>query len=365
MNQIKLAIIGVGNCASSLVQGISYYRNKTAEDQIGLSFWDIGGYKPFDVEVVAAFDIDQRKVHQPLAQALFSPPNNTTIFQRDLNLSDIKVSMGKVLDGVSEHVLNYPEHQRFVIADTPEASKESVVKLLKDSKAEVMINYLPVGSQKATEFYAECALEAGVGFVNCMPVFIASDPKWSQRFKEAKLPVIGDDMKSQIGATIIHRTLTSLFEKRGVKLTSTYQMNVGGNTDFLNMSNRQRMESKKITKTKSLQSTLKNPLSEENIYSSAGDFIPWLKDNKVCFIRLEGQVFGDIPMNVELRLSVEDSANSAAIALDAIRCCKVAMDRGLYGPIEEAAAYLMKHPPQQFPDDEAYDKLAKFTKPIC
>jgi myo-inositol-1-phosphate synthase len=360
MGKIKVAIIGVGNCASSLIQGIHYYQDKSEKDAIGLMNWDIAGYKPFDVGVVAAFDIDSRKVGKDVNQAIFSAPNCTTVFQQDIPDSGTKVSMGCVLDGVSEHMAGYDEKATFKIAGVEEATQEDVVKQLTQSGAEILINYLPVGSQKATEFYAECALEAGVGFINCIPVFIASSPKWADRFKEKNLPIIGDDIKAQFGATIAHRILADIFRKRGVKLERTYQINTGGNTDFLNMLNRERLDSKKISKTEAVQSVAAERLDPENIHIGPSDYVPWQKDNKVCFLRMEGKLFGGVPMNLEMRLSVEDSPNSAGVAIDSIRCMKVALDRGeggiLYGP----SAYFKKHPPKQYTDDQAHKMTQEF-----
>jgi myo-inositol-1-phosphate synthase len=362
MKKIKIALIGVGNCHSSLVQGIHYYRDKDGEDAVGLMHWDIGGYKPYDIEVVAAFDIDKRKVGKDVADAIFEKPNCTTVFCKDIPKTGVKVNMGRILDGFSEHMRNYPESQTFVPTDEPEPEKEGVVAILRESGAEMVLNYLPVGSEKAVRFYAECALGAEVGFVNNMPVFIASDPKWAKRFEEKTLPIIGDDVKSQTGATIIHRTLTDLFKKRGVQLTRTYQLNTGGNTDFLNMLNRTRLLSKKESKTEAVQSVASRRLEEDNIHIGPSDYVPWQKDNKVCFIRMEGKLFGDVPMNLELRLSVEDSPNSAGVVIDAIRCCKLALERGEGGVLYSPSAYFMKHPPRQYSDDEAFRMTEAFIQ---
>ena len=361
MEKIKIAIAGVGNCASSLLQGIEYYKGKNREDAIGLMHWDIGGYRPHDIEVVAAFDIDKRKVGKDVSEAVFSPPNCTTVFCGSLPKTNIIVQMGRVLDGVSEHMKNYDQKRTFVISDEKEPTKEEVIGTLKESGAEMLLNYLPVGSDKAVKFYAECALEAGIGFINNMPVFIASDPEWIKRFREKNIPVIGDDIKSQLGATITHRTLVDLFRKRGVKLDRTYQLNTGGNTDFLNMLNRSRLASKKESKTEAVQSVLNGGrLDDENIHIGPSDYVPWQKDNKLCFIRMEGRLFGDVPMNLELRLSVEDSPNSAGVAIDAVRCCKLALKRGKGGVLYSPSAYFMKHPPKQFTDDAAYRMLEEF-----
>ncbi len=360
MGKIKIAIVGVGNCASSLIQGIYYYRLKSEKDAIGLMNWDIGGYKPYDIEVTAAFDVDKRKVGQDVHNAIFAKPNCTAIFCDDIPPAGVKVNMGKILDGFSQHMNEYEEELTFVLADEKEPNKDQVVKILKDSGAEILINYLPVGSQKATEFYAECALEAGVGFINCIPVFIASNPEWAKRFEMKNLPIIGDDIKAQFGATITHRILTDFFKKRGVKLERTYQINTGGNTDFLNMLEKKRLDSKKISKTEAVQSVTAERLHDRNVHIGPSDYVPWQKDNKVCFLRMEGKLFGDVPMNIELRLSVEDSPNSAGVAIDSIRCCKIALDRGeggiLYGP----SAFFKKHPPKQYSDDEAYQLTQQF-----
>ncbi len=360
MAKIKIAVAGVGNCFSSLWQGINYYKDKSADQAIGLMHWEIGGYKPSDIEVVAAFDIDKRKVGRDVADAIFAPPNCTTVFCKDIPQTGVKVQMGKVLDGFSEHMKDYPEERTFVIADEPELSKDEIVKILKDSETEVFLNYLPVGSEKAVRFYAECALEAGVGYINNMPVFIASDPSWAKRFEDKNIPIIGDDIKSQLGATITHRTLANLFKRRGVKLERTYQLNTGGNTDFLNMLNRHRLKSKKLSKTEAVQSVLPQPLPAEDIHIGPSDFVPWQKDNKVAFIRMEGKLFGDVPMHLELRLSVEDSPNSAGVAIDSIRCCKIALERGIGGVLTSPSAYFMKHPPIQMTDDEAYKNTEDF-----
>jgi len=333
MSGIKIAIVGVGNCASSLLQGIEYYREKP-QDLIGLMHWDIGGYQPGDISVVAAFDIDQRKVGQDVHAAIFAPPNCTIVFCPDLPPAGVTVQMGKILDGVSSHMREYDDKYTFVVADRAEPSTADVLKIIKDSGADMLLNYLPVGSEEATRFYAECALQAGVAFINNMPVFIASDPLWAQRFKERKLPLIGDDIKAQLGATITHRVLTDLFKKRGVKLERTYQLNTGGNTDFLNMLNHRRLASKKVSKTEAVQSVSATRLADENIHIGPSDFVPWQKDNKVCFLRMEGKLFGGVDMNIELRLSVEDSPNSAGVAIDAIRCAKLALNRRQGGILE-------------------------------
>lgn len=362
MGNIKIAIVGVGNCASSLIQGIHYYREKTPQDAIGLMHWEIGGYKPGDIEVVVAFDIDKRKVGVDVHEAIFSAPNCTAVFCSDLPKSEVTVRMGRILDGFSDHMKNYDERRTFILADEPEPTEEEVVKMLKESGAEILLNYLPVGSEEATRFYAGCALKAGLAFVNNMPVFIASDSegRWARHFEEAGLPIIGDDIKAQMGATIVHRTLTDLFAKRGVKLERTYQLNTGGNTDFLNMLDRNRLASKKESKTEAVQAVAAHRMDEDNIHIGPSDYVPWQNDNKVCFIRMEGKLFGDVPMNLELRLSVEDSPNSAGVAIDSIRCAKLALDRGQGGILEAPSAYFCKHPPRQFTDDEAYQMTEQF-----
>jgi myo-inositol-1-phosphate synthase len=358
---INVAVVGVGNCASSLIQGIAHYSNGGANEQIGLSHWDLGGYRPRDLKIVAAWDIDERKVGRDVAEAIFAPPNCTAIFCDHVAETGTKVRMGKILDGVAEHMGNFPDERTFMLADgQSEPTKAEVVGVLRDSDADVMVNYLPVGSQKATEFYAECALEAQVAFVNCMPVFIGSDETWAKRFEEAGVPVIGDDIKAQLGATIVHRVLTDLFKKRGVKLDRTYQLNTGGNTDFLNMLERTRLASKKISKTEAVQSVAQHRLDPDNIHVGPSDYVAWQNDNKICFLRMEGQLFGGVPMNLELRLSVEDSPNSAGVAIDLIRCARLAMDRGMSGAIHAPAAAFCKHPPRQVPDDEAFANLERF-----
>jgi len=359
MKEIRIAIGGLGNCASALIQGIHYYK-KIKEgngSSPGLMHYDLGGYTPNNIKVVAAFDIDKRKVGKPLDEAMLSKPNCTKVFHRVNGRNSIKVHMGNVLDGVAEHMLNYPEDRRFVLSS---AKPANIVRILKETKTDIFLNYLPVGSEKATAFYAEACLKSGVSFINCIPVFIVSDETWARRFEKQGIPVIGDDVKSQIGATIIHRALAKLFEDRGVKIDRTYQLNVGGNTDFLNMLNSARLKMKKISKTEAVQSQIMVPLAGEDIHIGPSDYIPWLNDNKVCFLRMEGQGFGSIPLNIEVRLSVEDSPNSAGVVIDAIRCCKIARDRKLGGPLVSPSAYFMKHPPRQFSDDVARDMVEDF-----
>jgi len=362
MKKIKIGIVGIGNCASSLVQGINYYRNNEANKTIGLMHWDIGGYMPHDIEVSAAFDIDRRKVGKDVADAIFESPNCTKVFYRDIRATGVNVRMGQVLDGISEHMRHYDDRYTFLPADDPEPGKDEVVRELVESGTEILLNYVPVGSEKAAQFYAECALKAGIGFVNNMPVFIASDPIWSKRFEDSNIPIIGDDIKSQLGATIVHRTLTDLFKKRGVELEHTYQLNTGGNTDFLNMLNRNRLMSKKESKTEAVQSVAASRIDDRNIHIGPSDYVAWQKDNKICFLRMEGRLFANIPMSLELRLSVEDSVNSAGVVIDAVRCCKLALDRGEGGVLYSPSAYFMKHPPRQYSDDQAFHMTEAFIR---
>ena len=359
MKKIKLAIAGLGNCASSLIQGIEYYKNSDDGNCIGLMHRSVGGYRPGDIEVVAAFDIDERKVGRDVSDAIFAPPNCTKVFYPEVPYMGVEVKKGPVLDGVAPHMSSYEDNKTFVVSD---AEPCDVVGELEDSGAEVLINYMPVGSEKASRFYAQAALDAGIGYVNCMPVFIASDPAWAKKFKDAGVPIVGDDVKSQIGATIVHRTLAKLFSDRGCKLDRTYQLNTGGNTDFLNMLNQERLKSKKISKTEAVQSVLDVPLMADDIHIGPSDYVPWQKDNKICFLRMEGRIFGDVPINLELRLSVEDSPNSGGSTIDAIRVCKLAIDRKIGGPLIEISAYTMKHPPIQYPDFLARELVEKFIK---
>lgn len=362
MEKIKVAIIGVGNCASSLIQGIHHYKKKHSGDCIGLMHWRIGQYEPGDIEVVAAFDIDSRKVNKDISDAIFADPNCTKSFNKEIPPSGVIVTMGKILDGISEHMKEYEDRHTFSPAKFSEPDMDDIVQILKHQQAQVLLNYLPVGSESATRFYTECALEANVAFINNMPSFIASDPDWANRFKQKGLPLIGDDIKSQIGATIIHRVLVDLFKKRGVKLEHTYQLNTGGNTDFLNMLNKSRLKSKKESKTEAVQSIMAHRLNDEDIHIGPSDYIPWQKDNKICFLRIEGRIFGDVPMNLELRLSVEDAPNSAGVTIDAIRCVKLALDAGLGGVLLAPSSFFCKHPPMQYTDDEAYSLTEEFIK---
>jgi myo-inositol-1-phosphate synthase len=357
MKPIKVAMIGVGNCASSLVQGVAYYRQNNSSQ--GLIHDKIGGYGAGDVDFVLGIDVDARKVGKDISEAIFAAPNNTKVFQQDVPATGAKVIMGKTLDGVAAHMTTVGE-KGFILSDAPEADHARIVAAIKDSGAEVLINFLPVGSQTATEFYMECALEAGVAVVNCMPVFIASRPEWEARFREKNIPIVGDDIKAQVGATIVHRVLSSLFAARGVTVERTYQLNTGGNTDFMNMLDRQRLGSKKESKTEAVQAMLAQRLADENIHVGPSDYVPWQKDNKLCFLRLEGLQWGNVPMELELRLSVEDSPNSAACVMDAIRCAKVALDRGEGGALIGPSAYFCKHPPQQFNDDLAAQMVDEY-----
>ncbi|HOI59862.1 MAG TPA: inositol-3-phosphate synthase [Candidatus Pacearchaeota archaeon] len=357
--KIKVAIAGLGNCASSLIQGLEYYKNVDNDDELvpGLMHNIIGDYKISDIEVVAVFDIDKRKVGKDFAEAIFEKPNNTTVFCPNVPKSGVIVKMGPVLDGVAEHMSEYTEEERFVIADEKPCN---VVEELKKSGAEMLINYMPVGSQKATEFYAEACLEAGIGFINAMPVFICSEKEWASKFEEKGLPCLGDDIKAQVGATITHRTLAHLFSQRGVVIDKSYQLNFGGNTDFLNMLERKRLKSKKVSKTEAVESELSQRLDYNNLHVGPSDYIPFLKDNKICFLRIEGRKFGNIPVSVELKLSVEDSPNSAGVIIDAVRMMKLALDRGTAGVLLSPSAYFMKHPMEQITDDKAREMVEEF-----
>ena len=369
MGKIKIAIVGAGNCAASLVQGIEHYRaiasqkpvkNKPIEN-FGLMNYEMAGYVPEDIEVVAAFDIDKRKVGERLDIALAAKPNCVWSIG-PLPKSKVRVEMGPILDGFSEHMANYKADRTFLPSDKKPCNVE---KVLRESGAEILINYLPVGSQKATEFYAEACLKTGTSLINCMPVFIVSNPAWAKRFEAKRIPCVGDDIKAQIGATVTHRTLAKLFMDRGVKIDRTYQLNTGGNTDFLNMLNRSRLESKKISKTSAVQSQLDIPLDEDNIHIGPSDYVPWQNDNKVCYLRIEGRGFGGFPVTAEMRLSVEDSPNSAGCSIDAIRACKIARDRKIGGPLISMSAYTMKHPPKQIVDYEAKELVRKFIAGTC
>ncbi|MCX6817863.1 MAG: inositol-3-phosphate synthase [Candidatus Aenigmarchaeota archaeon] len=361
VKELRLAIAGVGNCASSLVQGLFYYKNVSTNDELvpGLMHNILGGYNISSIRPVAAFDIDKRKVGKDLGEAIFAKPNCTKTFCKDVPKIGVTVMRGPTLDGVANHMKDYPEDRTFLVSDEPPVD---VAKVLKETKADVLVNYMPVGSEEATKYYAEAAIKAGCGLVNCMPVFIASNNEWARKFENARLPIIGDDIKSQVGATITHRVLAKLFSDRGVKLERTYQLNTGGNTDFLNMLERSRLKSKKISKTEAVQSQLPVRMKDENIHIGPSDYVPWQNDNKVCFIRMEGRKFGDVPIELELRLSVEDSPNSAGIVIDAIRCIKLAKDHGVGGALISPSSYFMKHPPQQYPDSVAKQMVEEFIK---
>ena len=352
MGTINVAIIGVGNCASSLVQGVHYYKNAKEDEFVpGLMHVNLGGYHISDINFVAAFDIDKNKVGKDLAQAIFTKPNNTIEFC-DVPKTGIRVERGMTHDGLGKYL-----SQIITKAPGPTAN---IVDILKKTETDVVINYLPVGSEEATKWYVEQVLTAGCGFINCIPVFIAREPYWQNRFAEHRLPLIGDDIKSQVGATITHRLLTKLFRDRGVKLERTYQLNFGGNTDFYNMLERERLESKKISKTNAVTSQLDYALDRDNIYVGPSDYVPWLADRKFCYIKMEGRTFGDVPLNLELKMEVWDSPNSAGVVIDAIRCCKLALDRGLSGTVVGPSAYFMKSPPIQYSDEEARIKTAAF-----
>ena len=363
MGKINVAIIGVGNCASSLVQGIHYYR-KTKEGELvpGLMHINLGGYHISNINFVAAIDIDKNKVGKDLAEAIFTPPNNTFKFCDVPNIG-VKVTRGMTHDGLGKYL-----SQIITKSLGPTAN---IVGILKETKTDVVVNFLPVGSEEATKWYIEQVMAAGCGLVNCIPVFIAREPYWYKRFAEVGLPVIGDDIKSQVGATITHRVLTRLFRDRGVKLERTYQLNFGGNTDFYNMLERERLESKKISKTNAVTSQLDYEIDPDNIYIGPSDYVPWLADRKFCYIKMEGRTFGDVPLNLELKMEVWDSPNSAGVVIDAIRCCKLAMERGLTGAIVAPSAYFMKSPPIQYSDDEARRRVETFIAgkeqqtPIC
>jgi len=355
---VKVAIAGVGNCASALVQGVEYYRDRQG-DLEGLMRQSIGGYRCGDIEFVAAFDVDRRKVGRPLEEAIFAKPNCTRIFQSALPVSNVIVQMGPVLDGVASHMADYPDEAAFRPVDL---EPTDVTAALRASGAEVLLSYLPVGSEQAVKHYAQACLDAGVAMINCVPVFLASDPYWAQQFRQAGVPIIGDDIKSQLGATIVHRALVRLFSDRGIGIDRTYQLNTGGNTDFLNMLERNRVTSKKVSKTQSVQSQLDQPLDTRNIHIGPSDYVPWQRDNKVCFIRIEGHGFGGGPIELEMRLSVEDSSNSAGVVIDAIRCVKLALDRGEAGPLLGPSAYYMKTPPRQLRDSIALEACSAFIE---
>lgn len=352
MGKINVAILGVGNCASSLIQGVHYYRNVSSNEHVpGLMHLNLGGYHPGDIQFVAAFDIDKNKVGKDLSKAIYTPPNNTFKFC-DVPKTGVTVQRGMTHDGLGKYLSQ-------IITKAPGPTAD-IVKILKDTKTDVVINYLPVGSEEATKWYVEQVLEAGCGFINCIPVFIAREGYWQRRFAERGLPIVGDDIKSQVGATIVHRVLTRLFQDRGVKLERTYQLNFGGNTDFYNMLERERLESKKISKTNAVTSQLDYDIGNDNIHVGPSDYVPWLEDRKFCYIRMEGRTFGDVPLNLELKLEVWDSPNSAGVVIDAIRCGKLALERGLRGSLVAPSSYFMKSPPIQCTDNEALRNVEAF-----
>jgi myo-inositol-1-phosphate synthase len=351
-HKIRVALVGVGNCASALIQGVEFYKDADEDDFVpGLMHVNLGGYHVRDIEFVAAFDVSSAKVGKDLSEAMLAAPNNTIVFCEVPRLG-VQVLRGNTADGLGKYV-----------GEVVELSSEEAVdvaSVLRESRVDVLISYLPVGSEEATRWYAEQALEAGCAFINCVPVFIASDPEWSQRFADKGLPIIGDDIKSQVGATITHRVLANLFRERGVRLDRTYQLNFGGNTDFMNMLERDRLESKKISKTNAVTSQLDYEMSNENAHVGPSDYVPWLSDRKWCYIRLEGTTFGNVPLNCELKLEVWDSPNSAGVVIDALRCAKLALDRGIGGALVEPSSYFMKTPPQQFTDNQAREKTEAF-----
>jgi myo-inositol-1-phosphate synthase len=352
MGKVRVAIVGVGNCASSLVQGVQFYRNAGDDEFIpGLMHVNLGGYHIRDIEFTAAFDIDSRKVGKDLSEAIFAEPNNTFRFSEVPHLG-VPVYRGMTHDGLGKYLSE-------VITKAPGPTAD-IVRILKETKTDVVVNYLPVGSEMATKWYVEQVLDAGCALVNCIPVFIAREEYWQRRFIEKGLPMIGDDIKSQVGATITHRVLTRLFAGRGVKIDRTYQLNFGGNTDFLNMLERERLESKKISKTNAVTSQVGYPMPARDVHVGPSDYVPWLDDRKWCYIRMEGTTFGNVPLNMELKLEVWDSPNSAGVVIDAVRCCKLGLDNGLSGTLEGPAAYFMKSPPVQHPDDLAHDMVETF-----
>jgi myo-inositol-1-phosphate synthase len=354
MSKIRVAIVGVGNCASSLVQGVHFYGNAQGTDFIpGLMHLDLAGYRPSDIEFSAAFDVHAQKVGRDLGEAIYEAPNNTIRFA-DVPRLGVPVHRGPTHDGIGTYL-------KEVVPLAP-GKAQNVAKILKETKTDVVVSYLPVGSEKATEWYAQQVLEAGCAFVNCVPVFIASRPEWERRFAERGLPIIGDDIKSQVGATIVHRILTDLFRKRGVRLDRTYQLNFGGNTDFLNMLERERLLSKKISKTQAVTSQLGHPMKGSDVHVGPSDHVPWLADRKWCYIRMEGTTFGNVPLQCEVKLEVWDSPNSAGVVIDAVRCAKLALDRGVGGAVLAPSSYFMKSPPQQFTDDEARELVEAFIR---
>jgi myo-inositol-1-phosphate synthase len=352
MGSVRVAIVGVGNCAASLVQGVEYYKNADVNERVpGLMHVQFGPYHVGDIKFVAAFDVDGKKVGQDLADAIGASENNTIKFA-DVPPTGITVQRGHTYDGLGDYYLE-------TIQESDEAPVD-VVKVLKESRADVLVSYLPVGSENADKFYAQCAIDAGVAFVNALPVFIASDPVWAKKFEDAGLPIVGDDIKSQVGATITHRVMAKLFEDRGVELLRTYQLNVGGNMDFMNMLERKRLQSKKISKTQSVTSQIPHEMAKADVHIGPSDYVPWLDDRKIAYVRLEGRSFGDVPLTLEYKLEVWDSPNSAGVIIDAVRAAKIAKDRGVAGPVHSASSYFMKSPPVQYSDDEARRAVADF-----
>ncbi|MGY3239642.1 MULTISPECIES: inositol-3-phosphate synthase [unclassified Bradyrhizobium] len=350
--RVRVGIVGVGNCASSFVQGLTYYRNAKSNEPVpGLMNVDLGGYHISDIQIASAFDVNANKVGRDVADAIFARPNNTHRFS-DVEQTGVIVQRGPIMDGIGHYLKD-----DIPVADLPEADVSEVLSM---SRTDVLVSYLPVGSQRASEWYAARAIEAGCGYVNCIPVFIASNPDWRKRFEDAGLPIVGDDIKSQVGATILHRVLANLFRDRGVRLDRTYQLNVGGNTDFKNMLERERLSSKKISKTQAVTSQFDVPIDPDNIHVGPSDHVPWLTDRKLAFIRLEGTTFGGVPLSAEVKLEVWDSPNSAGVVIDAVRCAKLAMDRGQGGALTGPSSYFMKSPPQQFTDEEAGRRTRAF-----
>jgi myo-inositol-1-phosphate synthase len=352
--KLRVGVVGVGNCASSFVQGLSHYRDTPANEPVpGLTNAELGGYHVRDIEISAAFDVSAAKVGRDVSEAIFAPPNNTARFAAAVPPTGVRVERGATLDGLGRYLREEVEE-----ADGPTAD---VAAVLERSRTDVVVSYLPVGSQRATEWYAEQALNAGCGFVNCIPVFIASDPGWRKRFEERGLPLVGDDIKSQVGATIVHRVLANLFRDRGIRLDRTYQLNFGGNSDFRNMLERERLESKKVSKTQAVTSQFDVPLPADDVHVGPSDHVPWLGDRKFAHIRLEGTGFGGVPLNLELKLEVWDSPNSAGVVIDAVRCAKLALDRGVGGALVGPSSWFMKSPPQQFTDEEARERTLRFV----
>ncbi len=369
MSEIRVAIAGVGNCASSLIQGVEMYREQYEKEKIipekisGLITTNFGGYYPWDIKFVLGIDVDNRKVGHDLSKAVFEMPNCTTVFYKNIKNLDAPVIQGYIIDSIAPHMPEYPLNRRFAPLDNIDTDEDTacarIVKELKEKKVDVLVNYLPVGSEENTKFYARCALEAKIAFINAIPVFVSQF--WGEKFKKAGIPILGDDIKSQLGATILHRVITRLFEDRGIKIKKTYQLNVGGNTDFLNMLDRKRLKSKKISKTNAVTSQMDEVIAEENIYVGPSDYVPWLNDNKICYIRVDGEHYGGAPLYLDLKLSVEDSPNSAGVITDAIRAAKVAIDKKMAGPIIEASAYLFKSPVKQYEDSVALRMLKDFA----